>query len=78
MDSLDDILRNKDFSEPRESKAIKNFVMKRFDVVVRVELKQNSIIIVSSSSALADSLRQLGPHIQEAARTDKKLIFRIS
>jgi hypothetical protein len=78
MDSLDDILRNKDFREPRESKAIKNFVKKRFDEVVSVELKQNSIIIVSSSSALADSLRQLGPHIQEAARTDKKLVFRIS
>lgn len=78
MDSIDDILRHKDFSEPRESKAIKNFVKKRFQEVVSVQLKQNSIIIVSGSSALADSLRQLSPHIQEAARTDKKLVFRIS
>jgi hypothetical protein len=78
MDSLDDILRNKDFSEPRESKAIKNFVNKRFQEVVSVQLKQNSIIIVSNSSALADSLRQLGPQLQEAAGTDKKLVFRIT
>jgi len=77
MDSLDDILRNKDFNEPRESKAIKSFVKKRYDEVVSVQLKQNSIIIISSSSALADSLRQLGPQLQQAARTDKKLVFRI-
>jgi len=78
MDSLDDILRNKDFSEPRESKAIKNFVKKRFDEIVSVQLQNNSIIIISSSSALADSLRQLGPQLQQVAKTDKKLFFRIS
>jgi hypothetical protein len=78
MDSLDDILRNKDFSEPRESKAIKNFVKKRFNEIVTVQLQKNSIIIVSGNSSLADSLRQLGPQLQEAAKTDKKLFFRIS
>ncbi len=78
MDSLDDILRSKDFTEPHESKAIKSFVQKRYGEVVAVQLKQNSIIIVSGSSALADSLRQLGPQLQEAAKTDKKLVFRIN
>ena len=78
MDSLNDILLNKDFTEPRESKAIKSFVKKRFDEIVSVQLKQNSIIIVSGSSALADTLRQLGPQLQEAAKTKKKLVFRIT
>jgi len=78
MDSLDDILRNKDFTEPRESKAIKSFVQKRYAEVVAVQIKQNSIIIVSGSSALADSLRMLAPQLQQAARTEKKLVFRIN
>jgi hypothetical protein len=78
MDSLDDILRNKDFSEPSESKAIKTFVNKRFQEVVSVQLQQNSIIIISRSSALADSLRQLSPQLQEVAKTTKKIVFRIA
>jgi hypothetical protein len=77
MDSLNDILRTKDFTEPRESQAIKDFVNKRFQENVGVKLQKDSIIIVSGSSSLADTLRQLSPQLQKAADTTKKLIFRI-
>jgi len=77
MDSLNDILKIKDFTEPNESLAIKNFVKKRFDEDISIKIQNDTIIVTSTSSSLADSLRQLSPHIQQIAKTTKKLIFRI-
>ncbi len=78
MDSLNDILLKKDFDEPPEIAAIKNYAKRQFKSDVGVQIRQNSITITASSAALINALRLKTPQLLEAAQTDKKLIFRIS
>lgn len=77
MDSLNDILSRKDFDVPPEVTAIKSYVERKYHMTVGVTVQPASIIIVAPSAALANTLRMQTVHIQKAAATQKKLIFRI-
>lgn len=77
MDSLNEILLKKDFEEPFEVSAIKNFVQRTFHSSVTVRLNNNIIIITTPSASLANSLRFHIPQIQKEAATTKKLVLRI-
>ncbi len=77
MDSLNNILSQKDFEEPPEVAAIKQFVQGAFHSAVGVTLQPNAILITAPSSALIGSLRLETPRLQAAAGTSKRLIFRI-
>lgn len=77
MDSLNDILLQKDFEEPPEAAAIKQFVQEKFHESVGVAVQPNAILITGSSAALMGSLRLETPRLQAAAGTSKRLIFRI-
>ncbi|MGH7234074.1 MAG: hypothetical protein ACREF7_01340, partial [Candidatus Saccharimonadales bacterium] len=57
MDSLNDILSRKDFDEPPESLAIKQYVREQFDEVVAVTVRERDIIIAAPSASLANTLR---------------------
>ena len=78
MDSLNDILLKKDFDEPPEITAIKDYVKRHFNVDVSVQQTQNSLIITGKSAALVNSLRLKTHELKEVAATPKKLLFRIS
>lgn len=77
MDSLADILANKDFSMPDEVKAIKAYVASNYDQDVTVSVKQNEIIISSRSAALISSLRLNGPALARAANVTKRIRYRV-
>lgn len=78
MDSLFDILSRKDFDLPPEVVAIKAYVREYFDEEVEVIIRgDKELIIVSRSSALIGALRMHGPAIKKAAKTDRRIIFRV-
>lgn len=77
MDDIADILRRKDFDTPPELLAIKEYVRRHYDHEVHVSQQPRSIIIAASSSALIATLRLNAPAIQRAAKTEKRLVFRI-
>jgi hypothetical protein len=76
-DSLFDILKNRDFDEPAESVAIKQYVQEHFSETVAVSVRERDIIIETSSAALAGTLRMHQVQMKKAAATDKRLILRI-
>lgn len=76
-DSLFDILARKDFSEPPEIAAIKQYMTDQFNADSEVIAREREIIITVSSAALASTLRFHVRKIQDAAKTQKRLIIRI-
>lgn len=76
-DSLFDILKQRDFDEPAESVAIKQYVQEHFDETVAVTVRERDIIIECASAALAGTLRMHQIQMKKAAATDKRLILRI-
>ena len=78
MDTIAEILANKDFSPPEEVKAIKAFVAEHYDNRdVTVKLADQEIIIMSRSAGLIGSLRLNAPALARAVGTDKRIRFRI-
>ena len=77
MDSIKDLLRQKDFDKPDEIQQIKDFVKSKFDEEPAVKLTTNNIIITVSSAALAGALRMHLHHLAKDLRTEKKLLIRI-
>lgn len=77
MDGIGDILRAKDFDVPLEVQAIKEYVQRYYKTEVRVTVQPKSLLINARSASLIGSLRLNAPDLQRAAKTDKKLIFRI-
>ena len=77
MDSLGNILSHKDYDEPPEMAAIKQYVKAEFDATVAVQVRDKDIVIATRSASLANVLRLRSPAIKKAAKTDKRLTFRI-
>jgi len=77
MQSLQDILGTRDFSEPAEIEQIKTFVRKTFSADVGVSVAPYSITIFTPSASLAGSLRPLLYTLKKELETDKKLFIRI-
>lgn len=76
-DSLFDILSRKDFDEPPEIAAIKQYVQEHFQVAVEVIVRERDIVVTAPSAALAGTLRFHLKQIQKAAQTEKRLVLRI-
>ena len=77
MQSLQDIIGNKDFDRPPEIEVIKTFVRKNFSSDVSVRLQPNNITIIVSSASLAGALRQVLHKLKKELDTDKKIFIRI-
>lgn len=76
-DSLFDILSNKNFDEPPEMAAIKQYVQEHFQVDIEVLLRERDIQLTVPSAALASTLRFHIRQLQQAAKTKKRLVIRI-
>jgi hypothetical protein len=76
-DSLFDILAHKDFDEPPEIAAIKQYIMKKFQETVEVIVHERDILITTSSAGLASTLRFHTHQLQEATGSTKRIILRI-
>lgn len=77
MDSLGDILAGHSLEEPFESVAIKKYVLENFHIKPEVRVREREIIINVPSASLASTLRLQQKQLQTAAKTDKRLVFRI-
>jgi hypothetical protein len=77
MDSLTNILSNRDFDEPPEMTAIKKYVQDEFHTPVSVLSREKDIIVTVPSAALAGTLRMRAPEIKRRCQLDKRLVFRI-
>lgn len=77
MDNLADILRRKDFDEPPEVRAIKEYVRRYYDTDVTVTVQAHAIVVIARSAALIGSLRLNLPKLQQAAGSDKRIMLRI-
>jgi len=77
MDNLNNILQRKDFDEPPEIRAIKDYVRRYYEADVKVTMQPHAIVVAARSAALIGSLRLHLPKLQEAAHTDKRIMLRI-
>jgi ABC-type hemin transport system substrate-binding protein len=77
MDGLGDILRRKDFDEPPEVRAIKEYVRRHYDAEVKVTMQPHAIVVSARSAGLIGSLRLNLPKLEAAAATDKRIMLRI-
>jgi hypothetical protein len=77
MDSLLNILSNRDFDEPPEISSIKKYVQDEFGLAVGVQLREKDIVIMVPNSSLANTLRLRGPDIKRRCQLTKRLTFRI-
>lgn len=77
-DSLADLLGKRNFEEPPEVRIIKEFVRKRFNADVSVNLQQSQIIISVSGSSLAGALRMHLHELKKLCETEKRLVIRIT
>jgi hypothetical protein len=77
MDSLLNILSNRDFDEPPEISSIKKYVQDEFGLVVGVQSRDKDIVIMVPNSSLANTLRLRGPEIKRRCQLTKRLTFRI-
>lgn len=77
MDSLNDILGQKDFDEPPEMTSIKKYVQDEFQTAVGVQVRDRDIVIEVPSAVLANTLRLRVPDIRRRCQIDKRLTFRI-
>ena len=75
-DSLFDILSQKDFSEPPETVAIKQYVHGHYQVSVEATVRGSDIIVTTPSAALTSTLRFQIRQIKKAAKTNKRIVFR--
>lgn len=77
MDSLYDLLAGKNFDEPTEVAAIKDYIRARFNSEATVALRDPDIIVTVASAALASRLRYDMPKLRETTKVTKKIILRI-
>jgi hypothetical protein len=75
--SLADLLASKDFDEPAEMRAIKQFVLQNYQADVEVQIREKELIVTTTSAALANTLRLKMPELKKAAATDKRIVLRI-
>ena len=77
MDSLSTILHRKDFDEPPEMAAIKQYVQEEYKTAVGVQVRARDIVIEVPNAAMANTLRLRAPDIKRRCQLDKRLTFRI-
>lgn len=77
MDNLADILHLKDFDQPPEIIAIKEYVRDHYKKDISVTIDKQQIVISSSSAGLIGSLRLNSAALQKKAGTNKRILFRI-
>jgi hypothetical protein len=78
METIKDLLRQRQHAEPAEVGVIKVYVRKQFQSEVGVTVQDKTIVISVPGAALAGSLRPHLYNLKNLCRTDKRLIIRIS
>ena len=77
MDSLYDLLAGKQFDEPPEIAAIKDFIRQNYKAEATVQLRERDILVVVPSAGLASRLRFDMPKLKKIANTEQRIVLRI-
>lgn len=77
MDSLKDLLVNKDLDEPTEITALKAYCQENFNFKPKINIKGENIWLMAPNGILATELRMRYPDIKQRCGLTKKLIIRI-
>lgn len=76
-DSLFSILSHRNFDQPPEATAIKDYVQAHFHETIEVIIRERDILLTASDAALAGALRMHLYQLQKAAATHKRIVLRI-
>lgn len=76
MDSLQDILGNRDFTPPDEVAAVKEFIERRYKSKSAVRVERDVLIVRVPSSALAATLQLEQRTLIDRCRISRRLIIR--
>lgn len=76
-DSLSDLIKKRDYTEPPEIRLIKAFVYKAIDTVPKVSAHNDSYVIAVPSASDANALRFKLNELQRELKISKRLIIRI-
>jgi hypothetical protein len=77
MDSLYELLAGKNFDEPPEIAAIKDFIRQNYNAEATVQLRERDVLVVVPSAGLASRLRFDMPKLKKVANTEKRIVLRI-
>jgi hypothetical protein len=77
MEDLKDLLGRYTPQEPAEITSIKQYIRDVFDSTSSVGLQGETIVVTVPSASLANTLRFHAQKMRTAAKTEKKLVFRI-
>jgi hypothetical protein len=77
MDSLYELLAGKNFDEPPEIAAIKDFIRQNYNAEATVQLRERDVLVVVPSAGLASRLRFDMPKLQKVANSEKRIVLRI-
>jgi len=77
MESLQDVLGRYRPEEPAEITAIKRYIFEEFQAESSVGLHGETLVITVQSASLANILRLRQTALQKAAKTQRKIMFRI-
>jgi hypothetical protein len=76
MDSLQDILGQKNFTPPDEIAVIKDYIKRRYDSPSRVKIEKSTIIVSVPSSALAATIYLERQTLIEHCNLKQRLVVR--
>lgn len=78
MDSIKDLLIQKNLDEPTEITALKDYVQQNFHVLAKIKITPNSIILSVPNSKLASEIRLRTLDIQRRCQLTKKFFVKVS
>lgn len=78
MDDIKALLNKRQFNEPPELIAIKQYVLESTGAICKASISAEMIVVTVSSAALANTLRLNVHRMKQVAQTTKRIVFRIS
>ncbi|HEU5005042.1 MAG TPA: hypothetical protein VFT49_03080 [Candidatus Saccharimonadales bacterium] len=76
MDSLQNIMANHHFEAPDEAKALKDYLLRKYNTEGRIKVDDNNVILSVPSSALAATLQLERDKVARECGIKKRLVIR--
>ena len=77
MESLKDILINKNLDEPTEISALRKYYIELFDEIPELQISGDYLVVYVPNSKIASELRLRMPEITRRCQPTKKLFIKV-
>lgn len=77
MDSIKDLLYQKNLDEPSEVASLRNYCLETFNFTPLISVKKDVLLLAVPNGILATELRMRVPEITRRCQLTRKLIIRI-